>query len=152
VLVWIVVLLPLIFSRPPFEDGIIQVNAGSVIYFSGAYTVGIYLGNSLETRLDYLANCRRLLLVGTVITSALITALQLNDINRFGGFSLQESLYYVQKLCIAALILLWLRSRSKNQPIRLTSFADAAFSIYFLHAFFILVLAHILWNFLRDPI
>lgn len=149
--VWIVMLTPLVFSRPPFEEGILQVNAGSVIYFSGAYTVGIFLGDGLEKRLYILSNWRGMMIVGAILTSALITVLMMNEIDRFGGFSLRESLFYVQKLCIAFLVILWLRGRAEKQPRWLTYFADAEFSIYFLHAFFILMLAHVLWDYLSNP-
>lgn len=148
---WIIMLLPLVFSRPEFEEGVNQLNAGTLIYFTGAYTLGIYLGEKLEERLDYIATQLKPLLVVAVLTSVLIAVLMFAGINRFGFFSLQESLFYVQKLCIAAVILLWLRSRAENQPRWMTSFANEAFSIYFLHVFMIVLLADIFWAFVRDP-
>lgn len=148
---WIIMLLPLVFSRPEFEEGVNQLNAGTLIYFTGAYTLGIYLGEKLEERLDYIATQLKPLLAVAVLTSVLIAVLMFAGINRFGFFSLQESLFYVQKLCIAAVILLWLRSRAENQPRWMTSFANEAFSIYFLHVFMIVLLADIFWAFVRDP-
>jgi len=149
--VWIIMLLPLVFSRPEFEEGVNQLNAGTLIYFTGAYTLGLYLGEKLEARLDFIARHLKALLAVAVLTSVLIAALMFSGINRFGFFSLQESIFYVQKLCIAAVILLWLRSRAENQPRWMTSFANEAFSIYFLHVFMIVLLADIFWPFIRNP-
>jgi surface polysaccharide O-acyltransferase-like enzyme len=145
--VWLIMFLPLVFSRPVFNPDVSQVNAGALIYFSGAYTIGIYLGNNLESRLNKIAGYRNYLYAGAIVSSVAITLLQFSQINRFGDFSLQESLFYIQKLCFAALVLLWLRSLATHQPRWMTFFANEAFSIYFLHAFFIALLAHVLWGF-----
>ena len=149
IMVWIVMLLPLVFSRPPFTPGTIQITVGSVIYFAGAYTVGLYIGDDLAARLETVRKYSTLILVAAVTTSILLSILHFKDIDRFGDFSLRESLYYLQKLSIGSLVLVWLKSRLENQPRFLSAFADAAFSIYFLHAFFIVLLAHFLWDFLH---
>lgn len=49
---WALMLAPLVFSRPEFADGVSQYGLGTLLYFGGAYTVGIALGNQLETTLD----------------------------------------------------------------------------------------------------
>jgi surface polysaccharide O-acyltransferase-like enzyme len=144
---WLIMFLPLIFSRPEFDPELSQVTVGTLMYFSGAYTVGIYLGNNLEQRLDKIAGYRKYLYAGAVATSVAITLLQFSQVNRFGDFSLQESLFYIQKLCMAALVLLWLRDLATHQPRWMTFFANEAFSIYFLHAFFVALLAEALWKF-----
>ncbi len=148
---WLVMLAPLVFSRPEFGDGTSQTGAGTIIYFAGAYTVGVYLGNHLEPLLDRIAAYRKLLIAAAVLSSAILVELQLAQVNRFGSYSLQESLFYVQKLSLAALVLLWLRSLETRQPRWLTYFANEAFSIYFLHIFFILLLADLSWAFVHDP-
>lgn len=148
---WLIMLLPLAFSRPEFREGVDQLTAGTLIYFTGAYTIGLYLGQNLEARLDFVARWHRPLLALAIATTLTLAALQFAGINRFGGFSLQESLFYVQKISLAAIVLLWLRSRSENQPRWLTVFANEAFSIYFLHIFFILLLGDLFWVLLRDP-
>jgi surface polysaccharide O-acyltransferase-like enzyme len=148
---WIIMLSPLVFSRPEFEAGVNQLNAGTLIYFTGAYTLGIYLGEKLEARLDYIALHLKHLIAVAVLASVLIAVLMFAGINRFGFFSLQESLFYVQKLCMAAVVLLWLRSLAENQPRWMTTFANEAFSIYFLHVFMIALLAEIFWTAVRNP-
>ena len=148
--VWIIMLLPLVFSRPVFEEGVNQVDAGTLIYFTGAYTLGLYLGDKLEARLDAIALFRKHLIAMAVVTSLVLVVLGFTGINRFGFFSLQESIFYVQKLCFAALVLLWLRGLGQNQPRWLTTFANEAFTIYFLHVFFMLLLAEIFWTLLHN--
>ena len=143
---WIIMLLPLVFSRPEFKEGVNQLNAGTLIYFTGAYTLGLYLGDRLEARLDAVALYRKQLFIMAIIASVVLVILGFTGINRFGFFSSQESIFYVQKLCIAALVLLWLRSLGENQPRWFTSFANEAFTIYFLHIFFILLLAELFWT------
>jgi len=101
--------------------------------------------------LDRIAAYRKFLIAAAVLSSALLVQLQFAQINRFGSYSLQESIFYVQKISLAALVLLWLRSLEARQPRWLTYFANEAFSIYFLHAFFILLLAHLSWAFVHDP-
>jgi surface polysaccharide O-acyltransferase-like enzyme len=147
---WLIMMMPLVFSRPEFEPGVIQVNLGTVIYFTGAYTVGLYLGNNLEPRLEFLSRHRKWFAIAALLSSLALVALQFRGLNRFGFFSLQESLYYVQKLCLAAVVLTWLRQRREGQPRWLTGFANEAFSIYFLHVFFIIFLADLFWAFLHD--
>jgi len=147
---WLIMLLPLVFSRPEFAPGVLQVNAGTLTYFAGAYTVGLYLGNDLDSRLDYLAKYRTWILLLAVFSSVAIMAAQFQGLNRFGFFSLQESLYYVQKLSLAAVVLIWLKGRASDQPRWLTPFAGDAFAIYFLHIFFIILLADMFWPFLHD--
>ncbi|MGB7906164.1 MAG: acyltransferase, partial [Steroidobacteraceae bacterium] len=148
---WLVMLAPLVFSRPEFAEATSQIAAGTVIYFAGAYTVGVYLGNHLEPLLDRIAMYRRFLIAAAVLSSVSLVALQLAQVNRFGSYSLQESFFYVQKISLAALVLLWLRTLASRQPRWLSYFANEAFSIYFLHVFFILLLADLTWAFVRHP-
>ena len=148
---WGLMLAPLVFSRPEFGDGVSQIGPGTLLYFAGAYTVGVSLGNRLEPLLDRIAAYRNHLIAAAVLSSAVLVELQLAQVNRFGSYSLQETFFYLQKLSLAALVLLWLRSLENRQPRWLSYFANEAFSIYFLHVYFILLLADISWALLRDP-
>lgn len=149
--IWLLMLAPLFFSRPEFADDINQIVVGTVIYFAGAYAVGVYLGNQLELLLDRIAAYRKHLIVAALLGSVLLVGLQFAEVNRFGSYSLQETIYYIQKISLAALVLLWLRALDDKQPRWLVYFANEAFSIYFLHIFFMLLLAELGWAFLRDP-
>ncbi|MGE4070822.1 MAG: acyltransferase family protein [Lysobacterales bacterium] len=149
--IWLLMLAPLVFSRPDFGDGSDQIVAGTVIYFLGAYAVGVYVGNHLEALLDRIAPFRNPMIAAAVLSSALLIGLQYAQIDRFGSYSLQETIYYVQKLSLAGLVLLWLRGLENRQPRWLGYFANEAFSIYFLHIFFMLLLAELAWTLLHDP-
>lgn len=149
--VWLVMLAPLVFSRPDFDPDGHQLALGTLIYFSGAYTVGIYLGQNLESRLAALSRHRGGLLMLAAVSSVAIALLMYREIGRVGGVDLQESLFYLQKLSMAGLVLVWLHDLGSRQPRFLTLFANEAFSIYFLHAFFLALLGHFLWEQIRDP-
>jgi len=149
--VWLIMLAPLIFSRPQFDPDEHQFALGTLAYFSGAYAVGIYLGHDLESRLDVLGHHRAALLFMAVASSVAITALMFSEINRVGGIALQETIFYVQKLSLAGFVLVWLRDLGRNQPRWFIVFANEAFSIHFLHAFAIVLLGHFLWYPLRNP-
>jgi hypothetical protein len=56
-----------------------------------------------------------------------------------GPVSILESTYYVQKLALSTIMLVWLRSMTDHQPRWLAGFANSAFSIYFLHMIFIVL-------------
>ena len=148
---WALMLAPLVFSRPEFGDGVSQYGAGTLLYFGGAYTVGIAWGNQLEPLLNRISAYRNHLIGVAVLSSAILVELQLAQVNRFGSYSLLETLFYLQKISLAALVLLWLRALAGKQPRWLTYFANEAFSIYFLHVFFILLLADLGWVALHDP-
>lgn len=148
---WILLLLPLVFSRPAFAPGVLQVTAGTLIYFTGAYLTGMYLGRNLESNLDWWSRKIWYLVATATITSLTLVYLQIADINRFSWYSLQETFYYLQKLSIAILVLIGLRQLGDRQPKILGIFGTMAFSIYFLHAYFIEILVDPLWDFLHQP-
>jgi surface polysaccharide O-acyltransferase-like enzyme len=150
-LAWLAMLLPLLFSRPEFSPGVLQITPGAVIYFTGAYTVGLYLGASLDERLDRLELHRGRLLTGALVLSIALFLLHAFQIDRFEWFSLREAVYYAQKLCFAGLVLLWLRSLGEHQPRGMAPVANAAFSIYFLHVVFMLAVAELSYTFIMDP-
>ena len=109
-------LAPLVFSRPEFADEVSQYGLGTLLYFGGTYTIGIVLGNQLETTLDRLAAYRSHLIGVALLSSAILVELQLAQVNRFGSYSMQEMFLYLQKICLAALVLLWLRALAGKQP------------------------------------
>ena len=87
--------LPFVFSRPMFEEGVNQVNAGTLIYFTGAYTLGLYLGDNLEARLDTIATYPKPLFAAAAVSTLVLVILGFAGFNRFGFFSLRESVFYL---------------------------------------------------------
>ena len=133
----LIALLPLIISRPEFEGVASQVSLPTIVYFAGAYAIGMFSGHRQQETLRFVGQHKAAIALLAIATSAAIVVLQLLGTGRFGGFSAQESLFYIQKLSIAAIVLFWLHGKDAAQPTWLTQFAGTAFSIYFLHAFFI---------------
>jgi len=153
-LLWAIMLAPLIVSRSAWVSGGSQVTLATFFYFLGAYTVGIYLGSTrdggLDPRLDSLSKYWKLLLAVALVASIALLALYRNDVERIGFYSFQETLFYVQKISIAVLVLIAFRTLDARRLKWLSPFADAAFSIYFLHVFFMLVVAELAFTFVAD--
>ncbi|WP_299570753.1 acyltransferase [uncultured Shewanella sp.] len=139
-----IILLPLIISRSPFPD---FIKLQTFIYFIGAYTLGMFAGAYYEKILHWISQNIKTLLTVLVILSVLIICSYFYDFIDVGWFSLRQSLIYVQKLIIAATVLYglhWLVDQedtdinpllvSTNRVV--TVLGHMAFSIYFLHVFF----------------
>nr|WP_111302090.1 acyltransferase [Paracoccus saliphilus] len=132
-LVAILICLPLLFSRTGTE-----VTLSTILYFGGAYVLGLTIGLDLEGWLDRFERWQEALLATVLITTAGIVYLYVTGIQFVGPVDLRESAFYVQKLALGALFLVWLRRAEPRLPskIAVVSGATAAmsFGIYFLHA------------------
>ena len=121
-------LAPLIFSRTDLE-----VSVPSVIYFLGAYALGVYFGIGYEDKLRSLSPFRWPLLIVAIVASFALLVLKTYQTEFLGPVSVQESVFYVQKLALAAVILITLARSDTNRWTWLNPFASLAFAIYFLH-------------------
>jgi len=153
-LLWAIMLAPLIVSRSAWVSGGSQITVATFFYFLGAYTVGIYLGSTrdggLDQRLDSLSKYWKVLLAVALVASIALLALYRNDVDRIGFYSFHETLFYVQKISVAVLVLIASRTLDPRRLKWLSPFADAAFSIYFLHVFFMLLIADLAFTFVAD--
>jgi len=153
-LLWAIMLAPLIVSRSAWVSDGSQVTLATFVYFLGAYTVGLYLGShrdgGLDQRLNSLSKYWRLLFAVALVASIALLALYRNDVDRIGFYSFHETLFYVQKISAAVLVLIAFRKLDPRRLNWLSPFADAAFSIYFLHIFFMLVVADLAFTFVVD--
>lgn len=151
---WAIMLAPLVVSRSEWVSGGSQVSVATFVYFLGAYTVGLYLGSprdgGLDHRLDILAKYWKLLFATVIVASIALLALYRNDVGRIGFYSIQETLFYVQKISAAILVLIAFRKLDAHRLKWLSPIADAAFSIYFLHIFFMLLIADLAFTFVVD--
>ena len=127
-LVLLLALLPLVVSRTDLE-----VTASSVIYFMGAYALGILAGRDYQRWLGWVDGHLALLTGVVVVSSAVLLALLFGEIEFAGPVSLQESAFYVQKLAVAAIVLALLRRGEAQLPRWLDVTATYSFAIYFLH-------------------
>ncbi|MBB4189338.1 acyltransferase family protein [Sinorhizobium terangae] len=128
------VTLPLFFSRTGTD-----VTIATCIFFTGTYVIGLYMGEDVEGRLGAIARYLPLLGVVAAITTALLWFLYTHGIDKWGPTSLRESVHFVQKLALGALILIWLWRRCKDLPLVVARTLDlvalSAFGLYLLHGF-----------------
>ncbi|CAK0758013.1 putative poly-beta-1,6-N-acetyl-D-glucosamine export protein [Gammaproteobacteria bacterium] len=130
--VLVMALLPLLFSRTS-----ILLSAQSVVFFLGAYTIGMYLGIDYNKSIRYLRSKIHLFAMIAVITTTILLAWYINNWPIGGLVSIEESIFYLQKLAFAALLLVFLNHYQKRLPKHLEVFANYAFTIYFIHTFFL---------------
>lgn len=132
-----VAVLPLFMSRTDTD-----VTFGTVAYFAGVYALGLYMGADYYRILALLQRWKGALVFISVSTSVVLLLMMVRDLDRVGTVSLRESLYYLQKLSIAGLVLCFMQKHEDRLPHILNPLAEYAFSIYFLHLFGINLLFH----------
>jgi peptidoglycan/LPS O-acetylase OafA/YrhL len=125
---------PLLFSRNSTH-----LSLATLVYFTGAYTAGISLGQDIEQKLAWINHRRRFLLAVAILSTLSIVCMQWTGLEFIGPVSMLESAYYIQKLALSVLMLAWLRGMADDQPRWLAGFANSAFSIYFLHLIIIVL-------------
>lgn len=147
---WLAALIavaPLLISRTGIDQ---SVSIQSVVYFCGAYFVGMVMGQHYQPLLSLIAgNLNRLLLL-IASSSMAIYALYASGYKATGLLSYSESLFYLQKLAITALVLYVFCRREAVLPRLLHSLGNYAFSIYFLHLVFVFLCARLLEAPIRD--
>src|SRR5262245_28772330 len=117
----------------------------------GVYSVGMYIGARYESSLE---TCRRYwkpLLITALITTAALVAAYLLEYDKVGPVSGRETLFYVQKLALAAVVLVWFHANEQRLPRWLNTLATFAFSIYFLHAIVLMMLEEGLTRYALGP-
>lgn len=131
-ILWLVVLAPLCVSRvwPDFSWM-------TVVYFLGAYSLGLYVGENYQKTKTFIEHHFAAFIVLTVATTITLVALFHFESSNLGWVSPKESIFYLQKLCMAALVL-WLFERTiTTVPFWLNVLANYAFPIYFVHGAFL---------------
>jgi peptidoglycan/LPS O-acetylase OafA/YrhL len=123
-----IVLAPLIVSRVWGEWTL-----ATPAYFFGAYVLGMWAGMDYPATLRLVARHRTTLLWTASLTTAAQRAILAHGEQMVGPVDLIESVGYVQKLSIAALLLLALDKVRAALPRLLMRLGDLAFPICFLH-------------------
>jgi membrane-bound acyltransferase YfiQ involved in biofilm formation len=113
----------------------VDFTASTVVFFIGVYSVGLWLGHDVDARVRLVLRWRATLIGVAVATTAALALLTAEGFEWVGPVSVQQSLFYVQKLCIAGLVLVVLQRYRTRVPPLLDALARHAFAIYFLHAF-----------------
>ncbi|PCK08594.1 MAG: hypothetical protein COA42_08295 [Alteromonadaceae bacterium] len=129
ILLYLLVFMPLVSSRlwPGFS-------VTTPLYFIGAYTAGLIIGEHYQLAQSLFYRFRWALLASTVICSAVLIYFYTHSIDKLAFVSARESLFYIQKLCFGVWLLTMLGQIEQKLPKWLHVLADKAFPIYFIHA------------------
>ncbi len=128
----IIIFVPLFISRIQVLDEY-NLRIETMIYFTGAYALGMFLGADLNKNLILLKKYRRQFILIAIISTVCLFYLYIFDIDLISIISLKETVFYVQKISFAFLIILMFKKLEAKQPIWLNPFARDSFSIYFIH-------------------
>lgn len=134
----LIIAAPLIVSRV-WPD----VSWTNYVYFLGAYLVGIIVGSNYEETIRLVRENVVLLFVVAIVASLIVVAVGLYEIPAYGITNLAESAWYVQKLAIAGLVLLWFDNTMTGVPRWLDVLGNYAFAIFFIHM--AIVIAFVGW-------
>ena len=134
VLTLLIILAPLLVTRVQMAfDYILSLQ--TMIYFTGAYALGMLMGQNLEQSLERINKYRQPLLIITLVTTLTLLLLYISESDMLGPVSLRESLFYLQKSCLSALLILAFYRLGDRQPQWLHALAKDSFGIYFIHGF-----------------
>lgn len=131
----LIMLAPLFLSRTWPDQ-----NWTNVAYFLGAYTLGMVIGSHYQKAIELIQRYRLMLVALACITSLLLWFLISHNVSNWGITSFKESVWYVQKIMLAGLVLLWLERQLKQVPAWLDTLSNFAFPLYFIHAYLIFVI------------
>ena len=130
-----IMLLPLAISRQPIAFDY-QFDWQNPLYFLGAYALGMWMGYQLNDSLTWIKSNKTWLTVIALLSFGLLFYLYTVEMEPLGITSLQETVHYINKLAIAALVIAYFAGKS-TQPKVITWLANDAFAIYFIHFVFI---------------
>lgn len=134
VFILLMALAPLVVSRVQMAfEYILPIE--SFIYFLGAYALGIWLGTDLDRYMNWIKSNMPLFLVVSIVSTGILFYLFIADVNMVGMISLQETFFYIQKIALAGVVLVWMRDRLNTPPRWLDRFAKDSFGIYFIHGY-----------------
>lgn len=142
VLFVIIMLAPLYVSRIQMAfDYILKLE--TMIYFVGAYAVGMYLGADLDAKLQLVKKYKVYIVAMALVTTAVLFYLYIQQIDMIGKVSLKESVYYIQKICFALILIMLLKRLGTHQPKWIKPIARDSFSIYFMHGYLLFASYHL---------
>ena len=128
VVLGIIALAPVIASRvwPQFSWL-------TFVYFLGAYSIGIYAGANYQRSLDFIQRHTLFLLMIFLITSGFLIFFYQINFEKIAFVSVIESVFYLQKLALAGVLLNCIYKIEKCVPPWLDKIGNYSFSIYFIH-------------------
>jgi surface polysaccharide O-acyltransferase-like enzyme len=136
----LIIILPLFISRVQnLTDYNLSIE--TMIYFMGAYALGIYLGDDLNKKLSIINTYKGVFVLIALMSTVILFYFYKNKIDIIGTVSLREMAFYIQKICFAFIIILMFKRLEKNQPKWLNPIARDSFSIYFIHGSILYVIS-----------
>lgn len=134
VLFLIIMGIPLFVSRIPLVSDY-SLKLETMIYFMGAYAVGMYLGADLEAKLGSLKKHKNVIMATSVLATVVLFYLYVNDIDMYGKVSLKETFFYIQKIGFSIIFIMMFKKLGEKQPNWMKPVARDSFSIYFMHGY-----------------
>ena len=131
-LFFLIIITPLFISRIQNLTEY-RLSFETMIYFTGAYALGMFLGVDLNKKLSWLNKYTFQMALLGLICSAVLIYLFIHDIDNLGQVSLKETVFYVQKISFAFVFILLFKTLEDKQPQWLNPIASDSFSIYFIH-------------------
>ncbi len=105
----------------------------TVVYFLGAYSAGIYLGQDYHQKLQRIAKWTIPLSGAVAVTTLILVYSYITETGRVAGLPFRETLFYVQKMSFALLVLQFMKANEARLPRWLDPLATYALTIYLLH-------------------
>ena len=137
-----VMFIPLVVSRIQMVGDYI-FKFETVIYFMGAYALGMYLGTDLEAKFQSIKKCKTAIVVTAVASTGLLFYLYIVKMDMVGAISVRESVFYIQKIAFAIIFMMLLKRLGDAQPRWLKPIARDSFSIYFMHGSILYASSHL---------
>ena len=140
-LIALIIAMPLIVRRVELDELMATdfLSLQTMVYFTGAYAAGMFIADSMEKRLEWLRQNKRLLIGIAIVSTGGLLYITLHLIDMIGFFSVKSTLYYIQKIALSCMVLLFFKSLGEMQPKWLNPIAKSAFTIYFAHVFFLII-------------
>jgi len=125
-----IILSPLIISRVwP------AISWTNYAYFLGAYLLGMYTGANYRLVIETVRRHAVLFIATAIGASAVLVVLFIAEDPGWGVVRFTETAWYVQKIAISGLVLLWFERSITMVPRWLDVLGNYAFAIYFLHGY-----------------
>lgn len=147
-LIWPIMLAPLVVPRATWPD----FSWTTPAYFLGAYATGMFVGARYETALLVFRQYRNLLLLAVILATPALIAAHLWEVDKFGLLSMRETLWYVQKISFAAVVLVYLQAHEARLPQWIDTLGTYAFSIFFLHAILLVIFEEVQFQLASDAL
>lgn len=125
-----IMLSPLVFSRVWPE-----ISWTNYVYFIGAYMLGMYVGGNYRETIEFVQRHVVVFAIAAIGTTAILFALFALEAPSWGIIRSTETAWYLQKIAISGLVLLWFDRSISTVPGWLDVLGNYAFAIYFLHGY-----------------